>query len=160
MLGVDEDREAGIDVTDVDQGRRGRRVHLLLLVLSRSGVAKVLGVFLAIYLLCALVVQISEPDVTNYGDALWFLWAVSTTVGLGDLTATTPLGRVATVICSLTGMVSTAILMAVAVDYYNERRKHQLNESLSVFLDKLEHLRDLSREDLDAISERVRQLRH
>lgn len=136
-----------------------RRFHLFRIVLKRSGVNKVALGFLATYAICALVVLIAEPGVDTYGDALWFLWAVSLTVGLGDFTAVTVVGRAATVCCSLYALLATAITTAVVVDYFNERRAAELDASTATVLDKLEHLDQLEKEELRAISEKVKKLR-
>lgn len=136
-----------------------RKLRVLWLITKRSGVGKGLVAFMVVYLICAAVVQFSEPNINNYGDALWFLWAVSLTVGLGDFTAVTALGRFAVVVCSLFAVVVVAIVTGVAVDYFNEIKQHQLDSSITVFLDKLERLPELSKEELQDISHKVRKLR-
>ncbi len=135
------------------------KLRLLWIVFKRSGAWMAIAIFVGSVLLCGLMVQIAEPEIDSYGDALWFLWAVATTVGLGDYTAVTTVGRVASVICSLFAVVCTSISTAVIVDFFNEERHHQRNEALSEFLDKLEHLPDLSEDELRDISKRVRKLR-
>lgn len=135
------------------------KVRLLWLVIKRSGAGKLLNVFVILYLLCALVVMLVEPNVTSYWDALWFLWAVSLTVGLGDYTAVTILGRVATMICSLFALVIASIVTAVIVDFFNESRQHQMNEALTTILDKLERLPELSKEELEHISNQIKKYR-
>ena len=136
-----------------------KRLHLLLVVLKRSGIYKILLGFMGVFLFSGLVVLIAEPTVVRFGDALWFLWAVSTTVGLGDITAVTIPGRIATVVCSLCAIVTTAIITGVVVDYFNEERQRQYDESLTMFLDKLERLPELDKEELAAISKKVKQSR-
>ena len=136
-----------------------KRVHLLFVLLRRSGIYKILLGFMGVYLFCAIVVMIAEPNVERFGDALWFLWAVSTTVGLGDITAVTVPGRLATIVCSLYAIITTALITGVAVDYFNEERQRQYDESLTLFLDKLERLPELDKEELAAISKKVKQSR-
>lgn len=135
------------------------RIRLLRVVLKRSGATKVLIVFLVTYAICALAVQIAEPGVDSFLDALWFLWAVSLTIGLGDITAITFVGRTATIICSLFALITTAIVTAVIVDYFNEVRHAQLDSSISAFLDKLENLDKLDKDELREISEKVKKYR-
>ncbi len=136
-----------------------RKTHLLFIIIRRSGTYKALMSFLALYVLCALVVYLFEPSISGYLDALWFLWAVSTTVGLGDFTAITVVGRTATVICSIAAILTTAIVTGVVVDFFNERRQQQLDRSVTEFMDKLEHLPDLSEDELKNLSDRVKALR-
>lgn len=142
-----------------DRGVKMRGVRLLGLVIRNSGIGSVLTGWLILYLVLALVILFFEPEVTNYGDALWFLWAVSTTVGLGDVTAVTPIGRLATVICSITAILVVAIFTGVVVDFTNERRNARLNESASVLLDKLERLPELTKDELVDISKKIRHYR-
>ena len=136
-----------------------KRMRLLFIVLRRSGVYKAFLGFLGVYLVCGLVVMLAEPSVGRYDDALWFLWAVSTTVGLGDITAITFAGRIATVVCSLWAIVTTAIITGVIVDYFSEVRQHQYDEALSLFLDKLERLPELDQDELTEIAEKVKRIR-
>ena len=136
-----------------------RKFRLFGTLIKRSGAEKVLVGFAAVYLVGALLTMIFEPGINTYGDALWFLWAVSITVGLGDFTAVTIVGRGVTVLCSLYAVITTAIITGVVVDYFHEVRELQLNASLTEFLDRLEHLPELDRDELERISKRVKELR-
>lgn len=115
--------------------------------------------FLSVYLACGLIVLWMEPGVTTYADALWFLWAVSLTVGLGDFTAVTIVGRLATIVCSLFALIATAVITGVIVDFFNESRMQQLDGSVTEFMDKLEHLDELDKDELKGISQRIKRLR-
>ena len=156
MLGAAPRRAAG--ESDRKEGAM-RGFRLLFAVIRHSGLRRVMAWFAAVYLLSAVIVTLVEPEITRLQDALWFLWAVVTTVGLGDVTATTLVGRAATVACSVSGIVTFAIFTAVVVDYYNERRRMLLDESATVLVEHLEHLEDLDRDELAEISRKVRALR-
>ncbi|MBP3883763.1 MAG: two pore domain potassium channel family protein [Olsenella sp.] len=136
-----------------------RHLHLMSVVLRRSGVYSALGGFLVLFLVCAAAVTAFEPSVGAYGDALWYCWEVATTVGLGDIAAVTVVGRVVSVALSLYAIVVTAIVTSVLVDYFQERRQAQLDQSLSEFLDKLERLPELDKSELEHISKTVRKFR-
>jgi voltage-gated potassium channel len=135
-----------------------RGFRLLFAVIRHSGMQRVLIWFFVVFLICAAIITLVEPGIASLPDALWFLWAVSPTIGLGDMTAVTIPGRLATVACSVAGLVTFAILTAVVVDYYNERRQMQISESTALLLDRLEHLEDLGRDELADISRKVRSL--
>jgi len=139
--------------------KRVGRLRLLFLVLRRSGVERIILIFLVVYAILSLIVWLAEPGIATYLDALWFLWAVTTTVGLGDVTAVTLIGRIATIIDSIMGMIVVALFTGVVVDYFNECRNAQLDESLVEFLDKMEHLDELDKAELSRISRRVWELR-
>ena len=63
---------------------------------------------------------IMEDSIETFGDGLWYSFAVITTIGFGDLTVTTPVSRVLTVILGLYGIIVTASITSVIVNYYNE----------------------------------------
>ena len=68
----------------------------------------------------SLVIYSVEPDIPTFADALWYSFAVVTTIGFGDFTAVTPIGRVLTVILGLYGLVAVAVITSIIVNFYNE----------------------------------------
>lgn len=136
-----------------------KRLRMLWIVLKRSGAERALIGFLIVFLVCALIIMLFDPGIESYGDALWYLWEVSTTVGLGDYTTVSAVARIVTVICSIVGIITTAAITGIIVDYFSEIRQSQLGESLSEFLDSLERLPELDHEELVHISERVKKFR-
>ena len=61
-----------------------------------------------------------EPDINAYPDALWYCFAVVTTIGFGDFAAVTPMGRILTVILGFYGIVVVAVITSIVVNFYNE----------------------------------------
>ena len=136
-----------------------RGLRLWLIIIRRSGVGKMALGLIIVVLVCAGILNYAEQSITTYGDGLWYCWAVISTVGLGDFTALTHVGRTVTIVLSLYSAVCIAVLTGVIVDYYNERREAQRDETLSEFLDKLEHLPELEEDELQRIADRVRSMR-
>lgn len=62
-----------------------------------------------------------------------------------------------TVLVSLYGILMTAMVPGVVVSYYMEYLKVREKETISVFLERLERLPELSEEELRELSERVKQ---
>lgn len=62
-----------------------------------------------------------------------------------------------TVLVSLYGILMTAMVPGVVVGYYMEYLKVREKETISVFLERLERLPELSEEELRELSERVKQ---
>ena len=136
-----------------------RGLRLFWVVIKQSGFKSFSLAYLAIVLVTALIVQLAEPGIVTYFDGLWFCWEVATTVGLGDFTCVTLVGRLATLFMSMWSLVAIALITGVIVDYINEQRKARMNKSLAEFMDKLERLPELSPDELAEISERVRSYR-
>lgn len=71
----------------------------------------------------------------------------------------TLIGRIATVYIALCQIMLVAILPGIIVTYYMEVIHRREQESLTMFMDKLERLPELSREELEQIAEKVRKIR-
>lgn len=67
----------------------------------------------------------------TFENALWYCFAVVTTIGFGDFTATTLLGRILSVILGLYGIIVVAMITSVIVNFYNEvKDDKELNEMI------------------------------
>ena len=71
----------------------------------------------------------------------------------------TLIGRIATVYIALCQIMLVAILPGIIVTYYMDVIHRREQESLTMFMDKLERLPELSREELEQIAEKVRKIR-
>ena len=120
--------------------KRRKKLRLLAKAFKSAGADKILSGYLAFFFAAAIPIWLIEPSVKTYGDSLWFCFAAATTTGFGDFTA---------------GAV--AIFTAVITGFFMDLAKLKKNESVRAFMDDLEHLPELSREELQAISDRVRE---
>lgn len=111
----------------------------------------------AVFVLCsALVIQIVEPDINHYIDALWYCYAVVSTTGFGDVLVTTILSKVLSLLVTIYSTLVIAIVTGVVVNFYTEITELQKKETLTAFMDKLEHLDQMSEEELKEISSQVK----
>lgn len=100
-----------------------------------------------------------EPDINRYGDALWYCYAVLSTAGFGDIVAMTFVGKLVSVLVTIYTIFVVAIVTGVVVNYYGQIVEMQRRETAMMFLDKLERLPELSKEELEDISKRVKKFR-
>ena len=121
---------------------------------EKAAIGFVVSVFLA-----ALAVMIAEPGINTYGEALWYTFVASTTIGFGDVVVTTALGKVITVYLTLYEMLMVAMLSGVIVSHYLEVIHRREKYTVTVFMDKLEHLSELDPDEIHEIEERVRKLK-
>lgn len=59
-------------------------------------------------------------EFNSFGDAMWYCFAVVTTIGFGDFTAVTAIGRFMSVILGIYGIVTVAVITSIIVSFYNE----------------------------------------
>ena len=68
-----------------------------------------------------------ETSMTSYFDGIWYCFAIVTTIGFGDVTATTTIGRILTVILGFYGMIVVALLTSIIVNFYMETKSPAAN---------------------------------
>lgn len=89
-------------------------------VIRRTYAGEILFGLLLIVIAFSIVLMMAEESIVTYGDALWYCFMLVTTIGFGDLTAVTIMGRVLSVILGIYGLVVVAIVTSVIVNFYNE----------------------------------------
>ena len=115
------------------KNNRIHRLRILWHILKVTGFATFLTSFFSFIFLSAALLMWFEPNLTNYGDSLWYSFVTATTVGYGDLLVTTTLGRIISIILAIYGILFLGSLSGLVVSYYTEVSKHY---SLAVENDK------------------------
>ncbi|MDF2498364.1 potassium channel family protein [Arthrobacter koreensis] len=134
-----------------------KRLHVLWNIIRVTSADVVFYGFLAVYVGAAVVLPLFEPGIPRFGDALWYLFVSFTTIGFGDFVAVTFVGRLLTVLVSLYGILVVALTTGVIVGFYNQLIRARTRGTLQSIVRELEHLPELSREQLIDLSRRVRE---
>ena len=69
------------------------------------------------------VLTFMEEGIASYKDALWYCFALVTTIGFGDITAVTDLGRTMSVVLGIYGIIVVALITSIIVNFYGEIKK-------------------------------------
>lgn len=125
-------------------------------ILKRTGTLQIFMGFLAFLCAASAVLAFVEPDIHTFREGLWYCFVAATTIGFGDICAVTAIGRTVTVMVGVYGILMTAMVPGVVVSYYMEYLRLREKETISVFLEKLERLPELSKEELEELSEKIR----
>ena len=136
-----------------------KTVKRIYLVLNKTGALKIFLGFIIICILSSIIFMLVEPSINNIRDGIWYCFVASTTIGFGDIYAVTTIGRILTIFVSLCGIFVFAMMTGVVVSYYNEYLNIKQKESISLFLEKLEDLPNLSKKELEEISDKVKKIR-
>ncbi|MCU7826309.1 potassium channel family protein [Kitasatospora sp. DSM 101779] len=127
----------------------GQRVRMASQVRLTTYVAGVVLGLLVFGSLAILEIERSSPNasIRTLGDALWWSFTTMTTVGYGDLTPTTGIGRLLAVALMLSGIALLGVVTANIAAWFVARFEAE---------DRLDHLNHRAIQDLTA---EVRELR-
>lgn len=137
-----------------------KKLKLLWRILKSVQADKIFIGFIMFNLVVAIGIQMVEPNINTYGDALWYCFTVITTIGFGDLTVVTVIGRVLTGVLSMYGIIVVALIPGVIVSYFMEFKTKNLDDTTEMYLERLENLENLSKEELRELSELIKKRRY
>ena len=135
-----------------------KRFKRFVSVLKHTGAIHIFWSYVVVLCIAAIVLTLCEPNISRFVDGLWYCFIASTTVGFGDIVAVTLIGKIITVVVVLYGIVTAAMVPGVALTYYLEYVKAKEKETTSVFLEKLENLPNLSMEELEQLSNKIKNI--
>ena len=99
------------------------RLDMLQSIVRRTYAAEILFGLLMLILSSSWVLMYMEEGIANYKDALWYCFALVTTIGFGDITAVTDLGRTMSVVLGIYGIIVVALITSIIVNFYGEIKK-------------------------------------
>ena len=101
---------------------------------------------------------IAEPAVKTFGDGIWWALVTVTTVGYGDITPLTTMGRIisgALMIIGL-GLIATVTALVSANfirNYVDSHTNDDVLEKLKELENEIEKLKELEEDELDKLDE-------
>ena len=124
-------------------------LSLLLRVFNNKRLRTVLSLILFFIVLFGFIFFITEPDVKSYSDGLWWALVTITTVGYGDITPMTSIGRLVASALMFLGLGLIASLTAViSVKFIQNFVDHHTNDDV---LEKLDEMQ----KDIDEIKRKI-----
>ena len=124
-------------------------ISLLLRVFNNKRLRTVLSLILFFIALFGFIFFITEPDVKSFSDGLWWALVTITTVGYGDITPMTTIGRLVASALMFLGLGLIASLTAViSVKFIQNFVDHHTNDDV---LEKLEEMQ----KDIDEIKRKI-----
>lgn len=137
-----------------------KKFKIMLKVLKTTNVDKLIYGFLAYILIMAFILLKIEPQITTYFDGIWYSFVTFATVGFGDIVVETVIGKILSMILMLYGMIIVALITGTLVNFYQEIQKIKNKDIMATFMNKLENLPNLSKEELKQISENVKKRKY
>lgn len=139
--------------------KKKNRSRVLGMVLRRTHFYETLIVYLMVFFAISFAIYRIEDVFDTYGNSLWYCFELVTTVGFGDNVAVTRAGRLLSTCLSVYSIGMLAIITSTVVTYHQVKVRTQQDDVISMFMDKLERLPELDKDELADISERIRKMR-
>ena len=127
-------------------------------IVKAAGLGPWAIMFLALFLAASALTAVYEPDIGGFANAAWLMFQVVTTIGLGDYTCVSLVGRASAILLSIYSVFFLALITGAVVSFCTETMQMRRDESVAHFLSQLEHLPDLSHEELVELSEKVKKI--
>lgn len=104
--------------------------NVLRKIIRKTYAGEVLFGLLILIVAFSMVIMMVEPGINSFLDAIWYCFMLITTIGFGDMTAVTTVGRVLSIFLGLYGIVVVAIVTSVIVNFYNEVKGEKDDEDV------------------------------
>ncbi|WP_033542864.1 potassium channel family protein [Planococcus sp. CAU13] len=121
-------------------------------LLKTNGLDKVLIVALILLFLVPIPIVFLEPSIDTFADALWWAIVTTTTVGYGDISPETPVGRILAIILMLIGIGIIGTLTSAITSFFNEKEPENHGKQLLNILRTIEEVDVLNKEDIELIN--------
>ena len=114
-------------------------ISLLETLFNSRRLRTIIAALIFFIFLFGYLFYVSEPDVRNLGDGIWWALVTITTVGYGDITPVTTLGRVVASSLMLLGLGLIATITAiVSAKFIQNFVDHHTNDDVLEKLDEMQ----------------------
>ena len=105
------------------------KLDVLREIVRKTYAAEIISGLLLLIVAFSYMLKFTDEAFASFEDALWYCFAVVTTIGFGDLTPTTAIGRVLSIILGIYGIIVVALITSIIVNFYGEMKKESAKET-------------------------------
>ena len=105
------------------------KLDVLREIVRKTYAAEIISGLLLLIVAFSYMLKFTDEAFASFEDALWYCFAVGTTIGFGDLTPTTAIGRVLSIILGIYGIIVVALITSIIVNFYGEMKKESAKET-------------------------------
>ena len=138
---------------------KNKHPKALRAVLIQTHFFETLSIYLLVFFIFSYIIYRYETVFPAYSAALWYCFELVTTVGFGDLVAVTKFGKFLSIMLSIYSIGMIAIITSTVVTYHQVKLKTREDSALTLFMDKLEHLPELDKAELEELSNKIKHLK-
>lgn len=136
-----------------------RSFRLFWLIIKHLNLTRFFAVFVGWYVISSVLLWVLDPSIQTLGDGFWFAFILVTTIGFGDYTVAAWPARIVAVLLGLYGDLVIIFLTGTVTSWFYEKYEEIRGLSLARFMDQLEHLDQLSDDELDEVAQTAKKLR-
>lgn len=119
-------------------------------ILKTNGLHKVISFTIILIFLSSIPIHFFESSMTTYEDALWWSIVTATTVGYGDLSPETGIGRVVAVVLMIFGIGLIGMVTGSIATYFLSENKEE-DPNIEFIKKELDRLDMLTNEEIDTM---------
>ena len=105
------------------------KLDVLREIVRKTYAAEIISGLLLLIVAFSYMLKFTDEAFASFEDALWYCFAVVTTIGFGDLTPTTAIGRVLSIILGIYGIIVVALITSIIVNFYGEMKKESAKQT-------------------------------
>ena len=133
-------------------------INLLERVFNSRRLRTILGVLIICIISFGYIFYLAEPQIKTFGDGVWWALVTITTVGYGDITPVTILGRLiaGTLMFVGLGLIATVTAIVSAkfiANYVDHHTNDDVLEKLHELESEIEKLKLLEEDELEKLDE-------
>ena len=133
-------------------------IDLLERVFNSRRLRTILGVLIICIISFGYIFYLAEPQIKTFGDGVWWALVTITTVGYGDITPVTILGRLiaGTLMFVGLGLIATVTAIVSAkfiANYVDHHTNDDVLEKLEELESEIEKLKSLEEDELEKLDE-------
>ncbi|WP_432355636.1 potassium channel family protein [Sporosarcina sp. A2] len=120
-----------------------------LAILEINGLQRILTFTVILIFAAAIPIRFIEPSITSYEDALWWSVVTATTVGYGDISVETGLGRIIAIVLMIFGIGLLGMITGSIATYFIKETESD-DPTTAYLKTQLDRLDDLSESEINA----------
>lgn len=125
-------------------------------VLKTNGLDKLLMVTVILLFLVPIPIIMVEPNINTFTDALWWAVVTTTTVGYGDISPSTPIGRILAVLLMIIGIGIIGTFTSAISSYFTSRKEPSHNQKVLNVIQGIEDIEELTKDDIQLIQDYIK----
>ena len=99
------------------------RFDILKDILQKTYALEIICSLLLSMIAFSYILEFADDSFESFWDALWYCFAVVTTIGFGDIAPSGIVGRILSAILGIYGIIVVALITSVIVNFYGEMKR-------------------------------------